>query len=45
MNSFVNSNIITDINRIRDAIACVIKYFIDASVEKTFFFSEPNFYL
>jgi hypothetical protein len=32
--------IITDINRIRDAIACVIKYFIDASVEKTFFFSE-----
>jgi hypothetical protein len=28
-----------DINRIRDAIACVIKYFIDASVEKTFFFS------
>jgi hypothetical protein len=40
MNSFVNNNIITDISRIRDAIACVIKYFIDASVEKTFFFSE-----
>jgi hypothetical protein len=32
MNSFVNSNIITDINRIRDAIACVIKYFIDEKI-------------
>jgi hypothetical protein len=40
INSFVNSNMITDINRISDAIACVIKYFIDASVENTFFFSE-----
>lgn len=37
INSFVNNNMITDINRIIDATAWVIKYFNDDSDEKIFF--------
>lgn len=42
INSSVVNNIITAVNKTRDAIACVIKYFIAASEAKIFFFSENS---
>lgn len=40
INSSVDNNIITAVNKISEAMACVIKYFIAASDANTFFFSE-----
>lgn len=42
INSSVINNMITAIRRIRDAIAWVIKYFIDDSEENIFFLLENS---